>query len=296
MEQELILGGSAKKFIVSPVCGFCGGVRRAAELFDGAVSSGVKPVYILHELVHNNFYSRIMTERGAVFVEAETDIPDGATAMIGAHGVSPCVENALRRRCKVIDATCPKVKMLQKCAANITADRELIMLCKPRHPEAVGVLGFAGTSKVFQICERSDTEHLPEIMKSPVLLVQTTVSGNLVDEVSAVLRSRYPNLEIPVGICESSKKRQESVRELASVSQCVLVIGSSHSSNAVELVNAAQQDGVPAHLVESAKDITSCMLERFSVIGITAGASTPDELISDVKSYLVSQGFVEEPI
>ncbi|MBO7153323.1 MAG: 4-hydroxy-3-methylbut-2-enyl diphosphate reductase [Lentisphaeria bacterium] len=284
------MSSSVKKYIMSEVCGFCRGVRNAIALFDEAVKRYGKPVYILHELVHNSFVTDSMRARGAVFADKSGDIPDGAVAMIGAHGVSPEVESDLRSRCTVIDSTCPRVKALQKSARSVGIDQELILLCKKNHPEALGVLGYVKTPKVYPVHSLSDIDALPD-MKSPVLLTQTTVSSELSAAVNEAVSKRFANIKISSGICNSSIARQEAVKRLASVCDRVLVIGSQHSSNAVELKNIVQSHGVSAYLIDSSKSICDDMLEGASCVGVTAGASTPDELIDDVRTFLEEYGY-----
>ena len=277
-----------RKYIVASVCGFCRGVKRAVALFDEACGKG--SVYVLHELVHNKSVSNSMISRGAVFVDKCDEIPDGATVLIGAHGVSDAVETSLRRRCTVIDATCPRVKALQSAAAGVSPVQELVMLCKPHHPEATGVMGCAVTPYVYPVSSVADIEKLPEL-HAPFLLAQTTMSGKLVSEVESCLKKRYPALVSRCRICDASEKRQKSAAELAGKCDVVFVAGSAHSSNAVELVNIIKSCGVGAYLVDSGEDIRDFMIENAVTAGITAGASTPDELIQDVAATLEKYGF-----
>ena len=279
-----------KRFFTAGVCGFCHGVRRAISIFEQACSEHKSKIYVLHELVHNTFVSRNMLLCGAVFVDSIDDIPAGAVAMIGAHGVSPQLEKLMRERFTVIDSTCPRVKTLQTMAENVKPDEELIMLCKKGHPEAVGVLGYSGTEKIYPVLDVQDAANLPEL-KNAVLLSQTTMSGAFVRDMHELLKKRFPELEFIGNICDASSKRQSSVEKLAENCRCVLVVGSPHSSNAAELVGVAERCGVAAYLVENGNAVTSDMLAGADTVGVTAGASTPDELIDDVKKRLSALGY-----
>ena len=282
----------SKKFITSAALGFCGGVKKAVSVFESARREYRGNIYILHELVHNNFVTRKMTDNGAVFVDDPADVPDGSLVMIGAHGVSSAVEHELRQRCRVLDATCPKVKALQKQSSQVQEDEELVMLCKLGHPEAVGVLGYSGTEKIYPVSSISDVNLLPEL-KKPVLLSQTTVSRELVSEAENILKQRFPNLRTTGNICDASSRRQQAAEQLAAVCQHVYVVGSSHSSNAFELVKVVKSCGISASLIDDCSCIDPEMLNNISTIGITAGASTPDELINDVKERLTDLGYCD---
>ena len=279
-----------KFFITSSVCGFCRGVRRAISCFDDAHRKYGQTVYVLHELVHNNFVTQFMQQNGAVFVDDVNDIPDGAVAMIGAHGVDKNTWQEMQKRFTVVDATCPRVKALQKFASGVGREQELVMLCKKGHPEAVGVLGHAGTEHIYPVSDIKEASELPEL-KNPVFLSQTTVSGTLAGEVETLLRERFGNLKSHGCICDASNQRQRGVEVLAEHCQVVLVVGSSHSSNAVELVKTAERCGKKAWLVDNGNSVLPDMLANISIVGITAGASTPDELIEDVQKRLISMGY-----
>ena len=280
----------SKKFITSPVCGFCRGVRMALAVFEETCCKYGKPVYVLHELVHNKFVSSCMRENGAVFVEDIKDIPAGAVAMIGAHGVGKDVEQEMQSRFTVVDTTCPRVRALQIFGSRIKQDQELVFLCKKGHPEAVGVLGHAVTEHIYQISDLHEAAALPDL-KNPVFLSQTTMSGELVENITQVLKKRFPNLETHGSICDASSRRQRSAEGLAAKSDAVLVVGSTNSSNAAELVNVVERCGKKAWLVEDGNSVALEMLSCVDVLGLTAGASTPDDLIEDVKRRLVELGY-----
>ena len=279
-----------KKFIVSRVCGFCSGVKWAIASFDDTCAKYGTPVYVLHELVHNTFVSDSMRKSGAIFVDDIKDIPDGSVVMIGAHGVGNALKNEMLSRFTVVDATCPRVKALQQQAAKVAPEQELILLCKKGHPEAEGVVGHIVTDHVYPVADIADVELLPNL-KSPVFLAQTTVSCKIVDDVKALLKKRFPVLKMSASVCDASYKRQNSAVALASLCELVFVVGSAHSSNAAELVNVVQSCGKKAFLIDDGKAISPDMLDKIKTVGITAGASTPDKLIEDVKNRLISLGY-----
>jgi 4-hydroxy-3-methylbut-2-enyl diphosphate reductase len=199
------------------------------------------------------------------------------------------MENA-QRRFTVIDATCPRVLALQKFAGKVPAESELIMLGKPGHPEAEGVIGHSSTEKVYMISSLEEAKALPE-MSSPVLLSQTTVSGELLEEVKSCLAEKYPGIVFSSRICDASDLRQQAVKVLATRCDSIIVVGSKHSSNACELYRIAGKFAQKACMVDSSKDIAPGFLDGCTSVGITAGASTPDELIDGVKSFLTGCGY-----
>ena len=284
------MGDSEKFFLTARTCGFCRGVRGALEHFDNALALYNAPVYVLHELVHNNSVTNAMTVRGAKFVSSVEDVPDGSVLLIGAHGVPADVKQECKRRFTVIDATCPRVLALQKLAGKVPPQSELVMLGKKGHPEAEGVIGHSATQKVYLISSLEEAEKLPDL-NSPVLLAQTTVSGELADAVKSYLAEKYPDITLSSRICDASDRRQQAVKSLAAKCGCIIVVGSKHSSNACELFHLAEKSAKIAFMVDSYLDITEQMLSGCSSVGITAGASTPDNLIEGVKDHLLKCGY-----
>ncbi len=284
------MSDSGKIFLTASSCGFCRGVRNALDQFEKALAEHGAPVYVLHELVHNNSVTGSMAERGAVFVSSLEEVPDGSVLLIGAHGVSEKVMHEAVRRFSVIDATCPRVLALQKMAGQISEQSELVILCKPGHPEAEGVVGHSSTAKIYPVSSLEDAQKLPALL-SPVLLSQTTVSGELVDQVKSYLLSKYPGIRISGRICDASDSRQKAIKVLAGKCDCIIVVGSRHSSNAYELFKLAEKCGVKSYFADSKDDIAAEMLAGYSAVGISAGASTPDELINGVKERLKEFGY-----
>ena len=281
---------SGKQFILSSVIGFCGGVRKAISEFESGKERYGQGIYVLHELVHNNFVTCQMAEAGALFTDNAAEIPDGAVVLTGAHGVSPAVENSLRSRCTVIDATCPRVKSLHEFSAQVKSDEELILLCKAGHSEAEGILGYSGTRKIYPVYKLSDIETLPEL-KNPVLLTQTTVSHDTARTAEQMLRARFSSLRCCGSVCNATYQRQEAAAKLASLSDYVIVVGSPHSSNASELVKVVKSCGTDAMLTDDGSDIAEHIPENAMTVGVTAGASTPDDMIAKVKTRLLALGY-----
>ena len=286
------MGESGKFFLTASTCGFCRGVREALAHFEKALEKYHPPVYVLHELVHNKFVTSSMSSAGAVFVSSLDEVPAGSVLLIGAHGVSAAVMQECQKRFTVIDATCPRVLALQKMAGKIPEQSELVMLCKPGHPEAEGVIGHSSTEKIYAVSSLEDVKKLPALT-SPVLLAQTTVSGELVSQVKSYLTDKYPAISSVSRRCDASDRRQQAVKELAKKCDFIIVVGSKHSSNACELHKLAMASGVRSCMVDSAEDIGLAMFEDVSSVGITAGASTPDELISGVKVRLQEIGYAD---
>lgn len=260
--------------------GFCGGVRRAMETFERlrAETPAEEPVYVLHELVHNRVVTGQMESRGAVFIATPEELPEGATCLIGAHGVGAETERLLRKRTgHLVDATCPIVAKVQQSAAKLTAEEALVLFGVRGHPEAVGILGHAGTARHFLVTGAEEIAALPELSR-PVLLCQTTMSHEQADSVFAALRARFPDARRDGVICHASSERQSAVEELVEHIDLLLVIGSSHSSNANRLREIGERSGIPSYLIEGPEQLPA-ELGNFRRIGLSAGASTPDEQI-----------------
>lgn len=279
-----------KQLHIAEHYGFCTGVKRAIELFNDLVSKKIKPIYVLYELVHNNDVTRNMTQNGAVFVDDIQQVPRNATLLLGTHGVpKSIIEQTKLRNLKVYDTTCPLVENLHRLAQDTTSSQQLVLFGTPGHHEAVGIIGHAGTTQTFIVTSTSDIDCLPELT-NPVLLVQTTMDDDLAQSITAHFKQRFPNAHCPSAVCNASKKRQEAIVTLARVCDLVLVVGSSHSSNANRLCERARALGVAAKLVENSAQALDAVGDAKS-IGLTAGASTPDEIFQDVKNSLIKLGF-----
>ena len=243
-------------------------------------------IYILKGLIHNNAVAAELRKSGCIFVENVEEIPPGAETVFGAHGVSLKVRAlAAERMLKVTDVTCPLVLQLQNTAAGVTPEQELVIFGHPGHPELEGVVGNAGTEKIFVIRNADDIAGLPEL-ESPVLLIQTTLSHIEVEQVKKAFKARFPNASMPGSVCRASLLRQQAVERLAPQCDLFVVAGSPHSSNANRLREAAERCGVRAVLLDSPGEVTPELLKGVRVVGLSAAASTPECQIEALRRVL----------
>jgi len=270
--------------------GICGGVRRAlAMLEEKRREPGV--CCVLHEIVHNNFVIHRLKEQGVRFVETLAEVPDGATVIFSAHGVPPAVEaEAARRGLRAVDATCPLVKRLQCAAAESAARGEQTILIGHRgHPEVEGVLGQA-PGRILLLEDEAGIAALPETAGPVRVLSQTTLDTERVARLIPQLRKRYPGLIAAAGVCCATEERQRAVRELAAEVEAMIVVGSPRSSNSNRLREIAAEHG-PAWLVDTPEELAALPLDPVGELGLTAGASVPDELTGQVIAALTARGF-----
>lgn len=278
--------------------GFCAGVVRAVQVVELALEAHGPPVYVLHEIVHNQRVLAELTEQGAVFVEHLGDVPQGAWLIFSAHGVARSVEREARRLgLQVIDATCPLVaKVHIEAMRHARAGRDLIVVGHAGHPEVVGTLGRFDTS-------RGGTVHLVQTLADAravavrhpsrlAVVTQTTLSVDDTRRILATLRERFPDIVEPRrdDICYATQSRQNGVRELLPLADLILVVGARNSSNANRLREVAHGGGCDAHLVQDAHDIDARWLRPGIVVGITAAASTPTVLVDEVVAHLRGWG------
>ncbi len=279
--------------------GFCAGVDRAIEIVKRALESFGAPIYVRHEVVHNRFVVDDLRRRGAVFVEELHEVPDGATVIFSAHGVSQAVRGeAERRGLKVFDATCPLVtKVHMEVARHCRAGRDVVLIGHAGHPEVEGTMGQwsaeGGDGRIYLVEDVADVERL-EVSQPGNLAytTQTTLSVDDTREVIAALRRKYPATQGPRhdDICYATQNRQDAVRLLARDCDLLLVVGSANSSNSNRLRELAERDGVPAHLIDGAEHIDPRWLEGRTRIGVTAGASAPEVLVEGVLDRLRALG------
>lgn len=276
--------------------GFCAGVDRAIDIVERALEVFGAPIYVRHEVVHNKFVVENLRNKGAVFVDELDDVPDGATVIFSAHGVSKAVRaEAERRGLKVFDATCPLVtKVHLEVARHLDAGREVIMIGHAGHPEVEGTLGqWQGQGRMYLVETPEDVRRLdagkPE---SLAFVTQTTLSVDDAAQVIAALRERFPTIAGPRGddICYATQNRQDAVKDLVQQCDIVLVVGSPTSSNSNRLREIAGRMGVSAYLIDTAGEIQPAWLEGKSRIGLTAGASAPEVLVQEVIVRLRSLG------
>ncbi|MEQ1513014.1 MAG: 4-hydroxy-3-methylbut-2-enyl diphosphate reductase [Lysobacteraceae bacterium] len=279
--------------------GFCAGVDRAIEIVKRAIETLGAPIYVRHEVVHNRFVVEDLRQRGAVFVEELDEVPDNATVIFSAHGVSQAVRTeATRRGLKVFDATCPLVtKVHLEVARHCRAGRDVVLIGHAGHPEVEGTMGQwlaeAGTGSIYLIEDLDDVEHLQ--IAQPHNFAYTTQTTLSVDDTRGIidaLRAKYPEMQGPRNddICYATQNRQDAVRELAERCDLVLVVGSPNSSNSNRLRELAEREGVEAYLIDGADEIDSHWVEGRRHIGVTAGASAPDVLVQGVIARLRELG------
>jgi 4-hydroxy-3-methylbut-2-enyl diphosphate reductase len=278
--------------------GFCAGVVRAIEIVELALDLYGAPVYVLHEIVHNQRVVKDLEARGAVFVEQLSEIPAGAVSIFSAHGVSDAVvREAELKRLNPIDATCPLVtKVHLQVAQHGRAGREVVMIGHAGHPEVAGTLGrydrsAGGDAYLVETVE--DVERLQVRNPEEIAVVtQTTLSVDDTRRIIDALRRRFPALVEPRNddICYATQNRQNAVRQLAGKVDLLLVVGARNSSNSNRLREVGAQTGIPAYLVQDAGEIDSAWVVPGTRVGVTAGASTPEVLVKEVLDRLAVLG------
>jgi 4-hydroxy-3-methylbut-2-en-1-yl diphosphate reductase len=294
------VANTVEKLLLAAPRGYCAGVDRAVQTVERALELHGPPVYVRKEIVHNKHVVAQLRERGAVFVEQETEIPPGAVAVFSAHGVAPSVRaNAKRLQLRTIDATCPLVTKVHREAQRFAQEGYTIVLVgHAGHEEVEGTMGEAPQSIVLVQSEH-DVDALEVADPERVAYVtQTTLS---VDETSAILarlRERFPRIVGPrtEDICYATTNRQAAVKELAGDCDLVLVIGSSNSSNSVRLVEVARDCGTEAHLIDNRHEVREEWLAGKRVVGVSSGASAPDELVRDLLDLFRERGLREQDI
>jgi len=288
-----------KVYLANPR-GFCAGVDRAIEIVERALELFGAPIYVRHEVVHNRYVVDSLTRAGAIFVDELDQVPDDATVIFSAHGVPKAVRNAGRERgLKVFDATCPLVtKVHMEVARHGKAGRDVVLIGHAGHPEVEGTLGqWPGKPPrgncIFLVENPDDAAALKVNYPEDIAYVtQTTLSVDDTQAVIDALRIRFPAIEGPKhdDICYATQNRQDAVKFMAPQCDLVLVIGSPTSSNSNRLREVAQKMGCEARLIGSAAELDPAWLEGRQRVGITAGASAPEELVTDLVERLRSLG------
>jgi 4-hydroxy-3-methylbut-2-enyl diphosphate reductase len=273
---------------------FCAGVERAIATVEEALSAFGAPVYVRRQIVHNTHVVADLESRGAVFVEELDEVPEEATVVLAAHGVAPSVRaEADRRRLKVVDATCPLVAKVHYEARRFAAAGHQIVLVGHRdHEEVEGTLGEAADA-ISVVASPAELDRLELSPDRPVaFLTQTTLAVDEVAEVADHLRARRPDAVGPAAddVCYASQNRQDAVREVARRADVLLVVGSPNSSNSNRLAEVAGREGCPAHLVEDETEVDPAWLAGTRVVGVTAGASAPEELVDRVVAAISALG------
>ena len=285
------------KIILANPRGFCAGVDRAISIVELALEIHGAPIYVRHEVVHNRFVVNRLRDRGAIFVEELSEVPDGAIVIFSAHGVSQAVrQEAKDRNLKVFDATCPLVtKVHMQVARASRKGTKAILIGHKGHPEVEGTMGQYSNEDggIFLIEKVEDIARLPMQENDDLtFMTQTTLSLDDTAETIAALKEKYPAIQGPHknDICYATTNRQEAVRELAKLSDLVLVVGSKNSSNSNRLAELASRMRVKSQLLDDPSDIQADWFNDVKTIGITAGASAPEELVQSIISRLKEFG------
>ena len=278
---------SGKIFLVKPR-GFCAGVNRAVLTVEKALEKYGKPVYVRHQIVHNNYVVDDLEKKGVIVVEHIREVPNGSIIVFSAHGIPPSVkEEAKKRNLRMIDATCPLVKKVHLEAQYFDKKNYNIVLIGHRgHQEVMGTMGYAKMHLV-ETCNDVDKLVVPQDEEKIVYLTQTTLSLDDTQEIVEALKIRYPQIvSAPKeDICYASQNRQGAVKELIKYVDVVLVVGALNSSNSNRLVETAQKKGKDAFLIYDIDNINNEYL-RYDNIGVTSGASVPDMLVDKLIDYI----------
>jgi 4-hydroxy-3-methylbut-2-enyl diphosphate reductase len=283
-----------KRVLLAAPRGYCAGVDRAVQTVEKALDMHGPPVYVRKEIVHNKHVVEQLAKRGAIFVEEETEVPEGELVVFSAHGVAPSVHaNAATRNLRTIDATCPLVTKVHVEARKFAEQGYTIVLIgHAGHEEVEGTTGEAPANIILvetaddvDRLELDDPDHVAYI-------TQTTLSVDETTEIIARLRERFPNITGPKSddICYATTNRQIAVKQLARECELVLVIGSTNSSNSNRLVEVAREHGAASHLIDNASQVREEWLEGVETVGITSGASAPEELVEELVEFFTARG------
>ncbi|MBA2313728.1 MAG: 4-hydroxy-3-methylbut-2-enyl diphosphate reductase [Actinobacteria bacterium] len=284
-----------KRVLLAAPRGYCAGVDRAVQIVERALDTLGSPVYVRKEIVHNRHVVSELQKRGAVFVDSESEIPEGGVCIFSAHGVSPEVRrNADARNLQVIDATCPLVTKVHLEAKKFArAGRKIVLVGHVGHEEIEGTAGEA-PDKTMVV---EDVDQIDELNLDPnerlSYLTQTTLSVDDTSGVVEALRERFSDLKGPHSddICYATQNRQVAVKAIAPESDVVLVVGAINSSNSNRMVEVAQKAGTRAHLVPDASDLDPSWLEGAETVGVSSGASAPEVLVESLLERLADLGY-----
>ena len=287
-----------KEIVLANPRGFCAGVDRAIDIVEKSLEKYDEPVFVRHQVVHNKRGVESLEKKGVKFVKEVSEIPDNAVAIFSAHGVSSEVEDEAKSRdFMYFDATCPLVtKVHLEVQKHARKGRDIVLIGHKGHPEVVGTLGRhpkdSGTD-IYLIETKEDIEKLEINSDSLAYVTQTTLSVDETTEIIEVLKNRFPNIIGPSAddICYATQNRQDAVKQLSLECEVVLVIGSKTSSNSNRLKELAEKCGTKSFLIDDKKDIKIDELKYATSVGITAGASAPEDIVQEVISYLIPLGY-----
>jgi len=287
-----------RRVLLAKPRGYCAGVDRAVQTVEKALERFGAPVYVRKQIVHNTHVVRALEQRGAIFVDEAGEVPEGSVVVFSAHGVAPQVrEEAAERGLRTIDATCPLVTKVHSEARRFANQGyDILLIGHAGHEEVVGTTGEA-PGRIHLVDGPEDSENID--IRDPgkvAWLSQTTLSVDETNETVAALRERFPQLLDPPSddICYATQNRQVAVKQIAAESDVIIVVGSRNSSNSVRLVEVALDAGAPAaYLVDDASAVDQAWLESALTVGVTSGASVPEDLVSGVLDRLAESGFAD---
>ncbi|MDA0271040.1 MAG: 4-hydroxy-3-methylbut-2-enyl diphosphate reductase [Chloroflexi bacterium] len=278
--------------------GFCAGVVRAIDVLDQVLDHEAGPVYVFHEIVHNRYVVDSFRERGAVFVDFLHEVPEGGRIVFSAHGVSPAVvQEAKERSLRIIDATCPLVTKVHLETRKAAKDGyDILLVGHEGHDEVEGTKGEA-PALTRVVDSAADVQALGTPDRPIFVVTQTTLSVDDTAETIQAIQARFPDAEIRNDICYATTNRQSAVKEIAERADLVIVVGSANSSNSVRLCEVAKTMGTPAYRVDGIDEIDPAWYDGVNVVGLTAGASVPDELLEPIIEDLRRRGVTNvEPV
>jgi 4-hydroxy-3-methylbut-2-enyl diphosphate reductase len=291
------MANAPSKVLLAAPRGYCAGVDRAVQTVEHALDLYGPPVYVRKEIVHNKHVVEVLSERGAIFVDQETEVPEGALVVFSAHGVAPAVhENAAKRSLRTIDATCPLVTKVHVEARKFAEQGYTIVLIGHEgHEEVEGTTGEAPDSIVLVETAEDVAALEVEDPSRLAFITQTTLSVDETMEIIRALREKFPEITSPKSddICYATTNRQLAVKELARECDLVLVIGSRNSSNSNRLVEVAREHGADSHLIDFAGQVREEWLDGVETVGITSGASAPEELVEGLVKFFRDRGATE---
>ena len=285
---------TVQKLLLAAPRGYCAGVDRAVQTVERALEIHGAPVYVRKEIVHNKHVVETLRERGAIFVDEQTEVPEGAVCVFSAHGVAPSVRaGAMARSLRTIDATCPLVTKVHREAVRFAEQGYTIVLVgHDGHEEVEGTMGEAPDRIVLVQSERDVDELEIEDPERVAYVTQTTLAVDETASILARLRERFPSIAGPRtdDICYATTNRQAAVKQMAASCDLMLVIGSRNSSNSVRLVEVARDCGTDAHLIDNAGEVQERWLDGVRVVGISSGASAPENLVGDLVDFFRARG------
>jgi 4-hydroxy-3-methylbut-2-en-1-yl diphosphate reductase len=288
------MGNTVEKLVLAAPRGYCAGVDRAVQTVEQALRLHGAPVYVRKEIVHNKHVVEELRERGAIFVEEQTEVPAGAVCVFSAHGIAPSVRaGAIERGLQTIDATCPLVTKVHREAVRFAEDGYTIVLVgHAGHEEVEGTMGEA-PEQIVLVQDEADVERLE--VGDPERIAFVTQTTLAVGETAAIverLKAKFPNIVGPRtdDICYATTNRQAAVKQMAPGCDLLLVVGSRNSSNSVRLVEVARDCGTQAHLIDNAGEVKEEWLEGCRVVGISSGASAPENLVSELVEFFRRRG------